>query len=68
MAAGVLVVVQSWCMFSDLILRGGVKHGGGRIGGGAVVVHVLSFGFGAGRGAGVGLCFGLNLTWPTDSL
>ena len=41
MAAGVLVVVQSWCMFSDLILRGGVKHGGGRIGGGAVVVHVL---------------------------
>ncbi len=55
-------------MFLDLILRGGVKHGGGCIGGDAVVVHVLSFGFGAGRGASVGLCFGLNLIWPTDSL
>ena len=41
MAAGVLVVVQSWCMFLDLIPRGGVKHGGRCIGGGAAVVHVL---------------------------
>ena len=43
MAEGVLVVVQSWCMLLDLILRGGVKHGEGCIGGGAVVVHVLGF-------------------------
>ena len=40
MAAGVLVVVQSWRMFLDLSPRGGVKHGGRCIGGGAVVVQV----------------------------
>ena len=41
MAEGALVAVQPWCMFLDLILRGGVNHGGRCIGGGAAVVHVL---------------------------
>ena len=46
------MVVQPWCMFLDLILRGGVKHCRSSIGGGAAAGLGFGLGFGCGFGRG----------------